>query len=144
MKYIDLHVHSAASDGSYEPSDLVDYAIEKDLSAFALTDHDTVAGIHSAMNRAKELNLRAKKDLITVIPGIELSADYNGQDIHILGLNIDYKDQNFLDRIEAFRKTRTERNKKMIQLLQQNGFPFTENMIHERFGDAVIDRKSVV
>lgn len=140
MGIIDLHVHSTASDGSFTPSDLVDYAIKQNISAFALTDHDTISGVAEAIQYSRDVNKHAHTKLVTVIPGIELSAEYFGQDIHILGLNIDYTNQQFLERIESFRKTRTERNKKMIQLLQENGFNFTEDMIHKRFGDAVITR----
>lgn len=140
MKYIDLHVHSTASDGSYTPSELVQYAIHKNLSAFALTDHDTTAGIDEALTEARRLNTEAGRQLISVIPGIELSAEHNGKDIHILGLNIDYQDKTFNSQVEVYRKSREERNNKMIGLLQKNGFPFTAEMVYERFGDAVITR----
>ena len=73
MKYIDLHVHSTASDGSYTPSELVDYAVKKNLCAFALTDHDTCDGLEEAITYASSLDTD-----ITVIPGIELSAEYMG------------------------------------------------------------------
>lgn len=92
MNYIDLHVHSTASDGSYTPSELVHYAIEKGLIAFALTDHDTTSGIDEALNEAELINDFSP---IKVIPGIELSAEYKGKDIHILGLNIDYRNKEF-------------------------------------------------
>ena len=69
MNIVDLHVHSTKSDGSYTPSELVDYAIEKGLSAFALTDHDTTAGIDEAI-------LAAQGKPIEVIPGIEFSSEY--------------------------------------------------------------------
>ena len=55
MKYIDLHVHSTASDGSVRPSELVNMAIEKNFSAFALTDHDTVDGVDEAIKKASEI-----------------------------------------------------------------------------------------
>lgn len=149
MNYIDLHVHSTSSDGSYTPSELVHYAIEKGLSAFALTDHDTVDGIDEAINEASRISMsRFNKTNIgnsiysplKVIPGIELSAEYKGKDIHILGLNIDYRNKDFLTKIESFRKTRDERNVKMIRLLNEHGFNITEEIIKKRFGDAVITR----
>ena len=80
MKYIDLHVHSTASDGSLTPSELVNYAIVKDLCAFALTDHDTTAGIEEAMKEAGRINTAAGQTILQVIPGIELSAAYEGKD----------------------------------------------------------------
>ena len=64
-KFIDLHVHSNASDGTFTPEQVVEYAEEKELYAFALTDHDTVDGIERAIKASK-----TKK--VKVIPGIEL------------------------------------------------------------------------
>ncbi len=83
MKIVDLHVHSNKSDGSLSPSELVDLAVQKGLSAFALTDHDTTAGLDEAIEYAKGRN-------IEVIPGIEFSTEYEGRDIHVLGLAIEY------------------------------------------------------
>ena len=137
MNYIDLHVHSTASDGSYTPSELVHYAIEKGLIAFALTDHDTTAGIDEALNEAELINDFSP---IKVIPGIELSAEYKGKDIHILGLYIDYRNKEFQKKIEYFRIIRAERNVKMIELLNKHGFKITEEQLNERFKDAVITR----
>lgn len=125
-KYIDLHVHSTASDGTFTPSALVEYAKEKGLYAFALTDHDTVDGIKEALSAAK--------DSIIIIPGIEISADYNGTDIHILGLNLDCENKEFLEQINECKNLRRERNKKMIQKMNDLGFPITEEIVNERYG----------
>lgn len=140
MRYIDLHVHSTASDGSLTPSELVNYAIVKDLCAFALTDHDTTAGIDEALKEADRINNAAEKTVIQVIPGIELSAEYEGKDIHILGLNINHTSPDFLNQLEQFQKTRIARNNKMIELLNLNGFNITPEGIEKRFGNAVITR----
>lgn len=136
MKLIDLHVHSLASDGTFSPSALVDYAIQKRLSAFALTDHDTVAGIEEALAAANDKPVR-------VIPGIEISCQYNGQDIHMLGLNINYKDSTLLQRLSDARKTRDTRNDKMIALLAANGFDISKEQIAAEFPDAVITRSHI-
>ena len=72
MKYIDLHVHSTVSDGSFTPSELVNYAVQKNLCAFALTDHDTIDGIDEAMHEASRMNNTVNEHIIQVIPGIEL------------------------------------------------------------------------
>ena len=140
MKYIDLHVHSTASDGSYTPSELVNYAVKKNLAAFALTDHDTTAGIDEALSEAMKINDSAGKEIIQVIPGIELSAEHNGKDIHILGLNIDYKDENFNKEVAVYRDSRDSRNEKMIEKMQECGFNITPEMVKNRFKDAVITR----
>lgn len=128
-KYIDLHVHSTASDGTYTPSEVVSYAAEKNLYAIALTDHDTIDGISEARQAALEQGHR-----LIVIPGIEISADFHGTDIHILGLNIDYTNKEFLRKIDECKRLRIERNKKMIQKLNALGFPITEETISQRYG----------
>ena len=87
MNIVDLHVHSNRSDGSMTPSELVDLAVEKGLSAFALTDHDCVAGIPEALSRARYWAEQGIQ--IEVIPGIEFSTEYMGKDIHIVGIDID-------------------------------------------------------
>ena len=93
MKAVDLHTHSTksfwkGSDGSLTPTELVNYAVEKGLAAIALSDHDTTDGIDEALAAAKG------KD-IEVIPAIEFSTEYDGRDIHIVGLYIDYHSQEF-------------------------------------------------
>ena len=111
MGYIDLHVHSTASDGSYAPSELVKLACEKGLYAFALTDHDTVAGIASAIT-ASRLNP------VRVIPGIELSSSIEGTQIHILGYHIDYNNPRFLEALKVISQFREERNIKICSQLR--------------------------
>ena len=81
MGYIDLHVHSSASDGTLTPSQVVQLAVSQKLEAIALTDHDTADGIPEAMDAARGAGLE-------LIPGIELSCEYYGKEIHILGLFI--------------------------------------------------------
>ena len=69
MDYVDLHVHSSASDGSLSPRELVAEAKNKSLRAMALTDHDTTEGLDEALAAGASLGLE-------VIPGIEISAEY--------------------------------------------------------------------
>lgn len=135
---IDLHVHSNASDGTYTPEELVNYAVEKNLDFFALTDHDTVAGIERASAEALRLSTDSKK--ITVIPGVELSTAYNKKDIHILGLFVDYKDKSFIERLCRFNTLRNERNKKMCDLLKNEGIDISMSKMQEKFGETVITR----
>lgn len=135
---IDLHVHSNVSDGTYTPEELVNYAVEKNLDFFALTDHDTVAGIERASAEALRLSTNSKK--ITVIPGVELSTAYNKKDIHILGLFVDYKDKSFIERLCRFNTLRNERNKKMCDLLKNEGIEISMSKMQEKFGETVITR----
>ncbi|HSH13937.1 MAG TPA: PHP domain-containing protein, partial [Desulfurivibrionaceae bacterium] len=78
MPAIDLHTHSSCSDGSLTPRQLVGEAARAGLAAIALTDHDTMAGIEEAIAAGLEAG-------VEVISGIEISADHEGRDVHILG-----------------------------------------------------------
>lgn len=133
MNIVDLHVHSTKSDGSFTPKQLVDYALEKGLSAFALTDHDCVDGLDEAISYAKDKN-------VEVVPGIELSTEYEGRDIHILGLYIDHHSQAFEAHIQAFVNSRILRNQKMCENLRGAGIDITYEALLERFPDSVITR----
>ena len=120
---VDLHVHSYKSDGSLSPSDLVSLAVKKGLTAFALTDHDTVAGIDEAMEACEAY--RKKGIAISVIPGIELSTEYQNRDIHIVGLMIDKEKREFKEKLEYFIAQREERNRKMCKKFEAFGIYFT-------------------
>ena len=130
---VDLHVHSNKSDGSLSPSDLILEAKKKGLKAFALTDHDTVDGIDEAMAAAKGSG-------VTVIPGIELSTEYEGKDIHIVGLLIDKEQPEFKEKIQEFVDSRILRNRKMCQKLTEAGMPLTYEELLAEFPGAVITR----
>ena len=132
-KQIDLHVHSNRSDGSFTPTELVDYALQKGLTAFALTDHDTTDGLAEAIEYGKEKG-------IEVVPGIEFSTEYESGDIHILGLYIDYEKKEFKERIQAFVDSRVLRNQKMCQNLVNIGVDISYEALLEAFPDAVITR----
>ena len=138
MNIVDLHVHSNRSDGSMTPSELVDLAVEKGLSAFALTDHDCVAGIPEALSRARYW---ADQGIhIEVIPGIEFSTEYMGRDIHIVGIDIDYEAEFFKKYLTDFVNARIERNIKMCKNLQEAGIDITFEKLMEEYPGSVITR----
>ena len=139
MNSIDLHTHTCKSDGSYTPTELVDYAIEKGLSAVAITDHDSIEGLDEALSHAKALSEKGLPS-IEVIPGIEFSTKYEKQDVHIVGLYIAYDSPVFLESLNAFVNSRTNRNIKMCENLQGADIDITYEKLQARFPDAVITR----
>lgn len=137
---VDLHVHSTRSDGTYSPTELVDYAMEKGLSAFALTDHDTVDGLTEAIEYADSLRAVYGDKVPEVIPGIEFSTEYDGREVHIVGLYIDYKNPDFTAYLKDFIDSRTQRNHKMCKLLTEAGFEIRYEDLLREFPNSVITR----
>lgn len=146
---IDLHVHSTRSDGTFTPKELVDYAIEKGLNAFALTDHDSIDGLEEAFEYAESLRKQQKNSaghteqqalIPEIIPGIEFSTEYQGRDIHIVGLYINYKNPDFAKYLKDFVDSRNTRNEKMCRLLREQGIDITTEKLQAEFPDAVITR----
>ena len=133
MKLIDLHVHSNQSDGTLTPSEVAQLAHEAGLSAIALTDHDTVSGVTECMETGNALGLE-------VIPGIELSADFHGKEIHILGLNLDLSNPILDTTLKSFVEARERRNTKMLEKLQALGFNITQSDLSQSEALSIIAR----
>lgn len=139
MRAIDLHTHTCKSDGSYTPTELVDYAIEKNLAAVAITDHDCIDGLDEAIDHAAALSERGLPS-IEVIPGIEFSTKYEKQDVHIVGLYISYGSEAFQKALHGFVDSRVNRNIKMCENLQSAGIEITYEKLLQMYPDAVITR----
>ncbi len=128
MDWIDLHVHSSASDGTLSPSEVTRLAFQTGLRAYALTDHDTISGIDEAVKAADGCKLE-------VIAGIELSCPYKEKEIHILGLYIDSQCEELKEALSSLRAQRRERNEALLLHFNRDGFPVTkEDLIGD--GDA--------
>lgn len=113
-KLVDLHIHTTSSDGLLSPEEVVEIAKRAGLSAIAIADHDAIDGIFRAKVKAEELK-------IELIPAVELSVSYKGDDFHMLAYLVDYKDENFRKRIESFRDERLQRGEKMVKKLNEMG-----------------------
>lgn len=133
MKRIDLHVHSTFSDGTDTPTEIVNKALALGLSAMALTDHDTVDGLCEAYKAAIDKP-------IEIIPGIELSTDFNGKDVHILGYYINPYNADFVSYLEEFQGSRNRRNKIMCDKLTELGMPVSIDELQARYEGAVLTR----
>ena len=138
MGYIDLHVHSTASDGTLSPGDVVRYAASRQLDAIALTDHDTTDGLTEAIQL---LPASKRRGICTeLIPGIEMSCVYEGAEIHILGLYLDLDNQVLSNGLEDIRQVRTRRNLHMLERFQEDGFSITLEDLTEKNPNTVITR----
>lgn len=138
MRYIDLHVHSNASDGTLTPTEVVRLAASLSLSAIALTDHDTLAGIKEAQTAA--LLLSDSENPLRIIPGTEISAAYNKRDIHILGLFLDIDNKTLNDALQEALLKRNERNEEMTARLRGAGINITVEDLKASEGEAVLTR----
>jgi len=132
-RWIDLHTHSTASDGSLTPLELVRYAAEKKLSAMALTDHDCVDGLDEAVGEGERLG-------IEVIPAVELSADHPEGTMHVLGLFVDRRHEGFASRLRRLQEARKERNPKIIEKLQAKGLKITYDEVVAASGGGQVGR----
>ena len=112
--FIDLHVHTTASDGTLTPAETVRLAADSGLKAVAITDHDTVDGIAEAVAAGGEAG-------IEVVPGVEISVDFGGE-MHILGYYIDPQNRHLQQALRRLRGYRDMRNPRIIEKLQGMGF----------------------
>jgi predicted metal-dependent phosphoesterase TrpH len=133
---VDLHSHSTASDGSEKPAALVEQALEVGLSALALTDHDTLDGITAAADAAGSTGLE-------LIPGTELSLEYDQGGMHLVVLWLDPGPGPLQNRLDELRLGRDERNQLMAQRLTELGMPVTTQEILEEGGAGSIGRPHI-
>ena len=136
MSYVDLHVHSNASDGTLSPEQVVHLAHEAGLSAIALTDHDTTAGVDVAMEAGTKLGLE-------VVPGIEVSSSFKDHEIHILGLFVDTDSPSLQAALKEFRQHRDQRNQEMLKRFDAHGIHLTAEELCAGNPDTVITRAHV-
>jgi len=109
-----LHVHSTASDGRYSPGEVVRLASERGVTTIALTDHDTVDGLPEAESVGAGCGVR-------VIPGIELSADIEDTEVHVLGYHVDATSATFLETLRVLREGRLARARRILEKLGKLG-----------------------
>ena len=122
---LDLHTHSTVSDGSLTPSVLIEEAARRGLSAIALTDHDSAAGLEEAAKAAAQWGIR-------FIPGIEMQIVWNGEsggEFHLLGLGISRPSPGFKTAVEELARRREERNLIIVDKMNQAGIDVTYDEI---------------
>lgn len=108
----DLHIHTTVSDGTYTPQQVVDIARRSGLAAIAITDHDALEGAEAA---------RAAAQKVEVIGGVEITSEYDGREVHILGYFVDEHDRSLNAALEQLRSSRRERFHAMARRLRKCG-----------------------
>lgn len=133
MGYVDLHLHTTASDGVKTPSEMVRYAKYKGLQAIAITDHDTIGGLEEGLEEGERIGFE-------VISGIEISAEHSPGSMHLLGYFIDIRDSLLNERLKYLQKAREERNPRMVEKLNQLGVHITYEEVLKASGGGQVGR----
>lgn len=133
MKFADLHLHTHFSDGTYSPQELVDRALKKKLSAISITDHDTVAAIGPSIDIGRSEGLE-------VLPGIELTAECDGAEVHILGYLIDYQDSLLNEKLSSLNSDRVERVYRITEKLNELGIKLKADSVFALSGQGTVGR----
>ena len=141
---IDLHTHSTASDGSLAPGELVEAAAKAGVTALALTDHDTLAGLDEAREAAEACGIH-------FIPGVELDITWEAEsgtftppgEFHLLGLGIRRPGQAFFRALEELAKNRELRNREILTRLAETGVRAEYEELREIAGGPIIGRPHI-
>ncbi|WP_238882611.1 PHP domain-containing protein [Clostridium sp. YIM B02551] len=110
MKYADLHIHSTYSDGKLTPEEIVELAMRRKINYISITDHDTLESQYITENMY---------DNLSIIPGIELSTEFNDIEIHILGYFIDIKNSHLLGLMDDLKVSRSKRVEVILDKLNK-------------------------
>ena len=135
-KLADLHVHTNLSDGTFTPEKVVEYSKKMGLDAIAITDHDCVSGIAPAINAARDIG-------IEIIPGVELTAEMDDKEIHVLGYFVDWQDSSFVKKLDEIMKVREERAKEILKKLKEHKVDVSEEELFELSGSDSIGRPHI-
>jgi predicted metal-dependent phosphoesterase TrpH len=133
----DFHTHTNASDGKLTPTALVGLAVSRGLSVLAVTDHDSTEGIAEALAAA------AEHPGFTLVPGVEMSTDIPGDEIHVLGYFLDPEDSAFQTMLSDLRTARRDRGRMMVEKLRALGMDIPWERVAEVAGDGSVGRPHV-
>jgi 3',5'-nucleoside bisphosphate phosphatase len=133
---VDLHLHSKFSDGLNLPTELVRMAAAKGLVAISLTDHDSLDGVNEAIAAGRESGLE-------VVSGVELSCEFEGRDLHVLGYGVPPEDAGFEEMLKRFRETRHKRGLAIIEKLNALGVPIDAEDVIKKSGEGSLGRPHI-
>ncbi|VAW46780.1 FIG00031715: Predicted metal-dependent phosphoesterases (PHP family) [hydrothermal vent metagenome] len=133
---VDFHCHTTASDGALTPEQLIDLAVQHEVKCLAITDHDTTAGYESVVEYAQQHNVQ-------LISGVEISCEWRGSTIHIVGLDVDVNHLGLQQGLEGIRTSRWERAHQIMAKLEARHDFNVENIrskIEQVVGEGVVGR----
>lgn len=133
--FVDLQVHTTASDGSLPPARVVETARTVGLYAIAITDHDTVAGLDAAIEAGQQFGVR-------IVPGVELSTHFGDDEVHMLGLHLSRR-ETMASALHELREARLIRAQAMVATLNRHGIPVTMEQVMHEAADGAIGRPHI-
>ena len=137
MALVDLHLHTTFSDGTLTPTRLVQLCAQRGLRVISISDHDSTEGLPEALEAARSL------PQLALIPGVELSTDIPGSEVHVLGYYVNCEDPDFRALLSRFREGRQERAKKMVEKLDELGVKVSWERVRELSGGGAIGRPHI-
>ena len=137
MVDVDLHLHTTFSDGRLSPTDVVKLCARRGLKVIAVTDHDSTKGIEEA--------LAAGADFpgLSIIPGVELSTDAAGNEVHLLGYFVDHRDETLQSKLLSLRGGREERAREIVEKLNELGLEISWSRVEELSAGGAIGRPHI-
>jgi 3',5'-nucleoside bisphosphate phosphatase len=135
-KNVDLHIHTKLSDGTHWVQEIISMALEKKLKAISITDHDCMDAYPFAEQEGSRIGLE-------VIPGLELSSEMDGVDIHILGYYIDIYNSSLISKLKELKQARYLRAEKIVKNLNRQGIDLRFETVLNIAGDAAIGRPHI-
>lgn len=133
----DFHTHSNCSDGALTPTALVHLAVSRGVQIMALTDHDSLEGIPEAVQAA------SRYPDFTLIPGVEMSTDIPGSEVHVLGYFVDLNDGHLQEELARLRNSRRDRGRRMVEKLRELGLDIKWGRVQAIAGDGAVGRPHV-
>lgn len=136
MRFADLHTHTYHSDGTRAPKEVVDLARAHGITILCISDHDNLAAYFEIKKYADEAG-------VLLIPGMELSCEYEGIDIHVLAYAFDANDERIADRLRGFRETRQHRGAIIVDRLRALGYDISLTRVEQLAAGGSLGRPHV-
>ncbi len=130
---VDFHCHTTASDGTLSPEALIDLAVNQQLNALAITDHDTTAGYEAAKPYAEQIGIR-------LVPGVEISCEWRGATIHVVALDFDPENAVLQEGLAQIREMRWERAERISEKLEKKQIHGALDAVKDKLSGEIVGR----